>query len=147
MPSSTQHPPPACIRVLVADDQRAVRQGLSIFLRAFDDLTLVGEATDGQQALSLCRQLRPDVVLMDLMMPRLDGISATRAICQHCPGIRVIALVSLEDKALAHQALEAGAFGCLLKTVSAEQLAAAIRAAGAGYSLTDDKDTHTSIQN
>ena len=132
MPSLIRYQAPGSIRVLVADDQSSVRQGLRFFLQAFDDLELIGEAADGQQAVNLCAQLQPDVVLMDLAMPVMDGVCATRAIRQHCPEVSVIVLTSLEDKGLFQEAFEAGAFGCLLKNVSAGQLAHAIRAACAG---------------
>jgi NarL family two-component system response regulator LiaR len=132
VPSLIHHQAPGCIRVLVADDQSAVRQGLRFFLRAFDDLELIGEAADGQQALCLCLRLRPDVVLMDLAMPVMDGICATRAIRQHCPEVPVIVLTSLENAGMVQEAFEAGAFSCLLKNVSADQLAHTIRAACAG---------------
>ena len=117
------------IRVLIADDQTAVRNALKFFLLAFDDLELVGESADGEQAIQMCVQTQPDVVLMDLLMPRMDGASATRAIRQYCPRVQVVALTSLDEDELAQSALEAGAVGCLLKNVSAEELAGAIRAA------------------
>ncbi len=117
------------IRVLIADDQATVRSALKFFVLAFDDLELVGESTDGEQAVQACVQAEPDVVLMDLLMPRMSGISATRAIRQHCPHVQVVVLTSLGEEELARSALEAGAVGCLLKNVSAEELAGAIRAA------------------
>jgi serine phosphatase RsbU (regulator of sigma subunit)/DNA-binding NarL/FixJ family response regulator len=120
------------IRVMIVDDHDMVRRGLSVFLRAKPDLDLVGEAGDGQEALRLCEQVRPDVVLMDLVMPRMDGASATRALRERCPQVQVIALTSFTDKGLVQEALEAGAIGYLLKTVSTDELAEAIRAAYAG---------------
>ncbi len=120
------------IRVLIVDDHAAVRAGLRYFVLSFDDLALVGEAANGEQALCMCAQLQPDVVLMDLIMPEMDGISATRVIRQRHPEIQVIALTSFTDAERAQQALEAGAIGYLLKNVSAHQLASAIRAAQAG---------------
>ncbi len=117
------------IRVLIADDQAAVRSALKFFVLAFDDLELVGESADGEQALQLCVQAKPDVVLMDLLMPRMNGVSATRAIRQFCPRIQVVVLTSLDEEDLVQSALGAGAVGCLLKNVSAEELAGAIRAA------------------
>ena len=117
------------IRVLVVDDQALVRAGLRYFLAAFDDLELVGEAKDGQEAVQGCEQLQPDVVLMDLMMPGMNGRTATRIICERCPGVRVMALTNFHDTELVQGALQAGATGYLLKNVSADQLADAIRAA------------------
>jgi NarL family two-component system response regulator LiaR len=119
------------IRVLIVDDQVAVRSALKFVLLAFDDLELVGESADGEQAVQLCIQAQPDVVLMDLLMPRMNGINATRAIREYCPRVQVVALTSLGEEELAQSALEAGASGYLLKNVSAEELAGAIRAAHA----------------
>ena len=120
------------IRVLVVDDQAVVRSGLRAFLSIYDDLTLVGEANDGDRAVSLCGQLQPDVVLMDLVMPHLNGAEATRTIRQHYPQIQVVALTSFHEDALIKQVLEAGAIGYLLKNISADELAEAIYAAHAG---------------
>ena len=120
------------IRVLLVDDHAVVRSGLGAFLLAFDDLELVGEASGGEEAVRLCPQVRPDVVLMDLVMPGMDGAAATRAIRERCPHIQVIALTSFKEKELVQGALEAGAIGYLIKNVSADELADAIRAAYAG---------------
>jgi len=120
------------IRVILVDDHTVVRSGLSAFLLAFDDLELVGEAGSGKEAVRLCDELRPDVVLMDLVMPEMDGAAATRVIRERCPHIQVIALTSFKEKELVQGALEAGAIGYLLKNVSALELADAIRAAHAG---------------
>ena len=120
------------IRVLVVDDQAVVRSGLRAFLSIYDELTLVGEANDGDRAVSLCGQLQPDVVLMDLVMPHLNGAEATRTIRQHYPQIQVVALTSFHEDALIKQVLEAGAIGYLLKNISADELAEAIYAAHAG---------------
>ncbi|MBN1179690.1 MAG: response regulator transcription factor [Anaerolineae bacterium] len=120
------------IRVLLVDDHAVVRSGLGAFLLVFDDLKLVGEASSGKEAVRLCEQLRPDVVLMDLVMPEMDGAEATRIICERCPGIHVIALTSFKEKELVEAVLQAGAIGYLLKNVSADELANAIRAAHAG---------------
>jgi NarL family two-component system response regulator LiaR len=109
-----------------------VRSGLSAFLLAFGDLELVGEASSGEEAVRLCPQLQPDVVLMDLVMPGLDGAQATQAIRAQCPQIQVVALTSFKEDALVQGALQAGAIGYLLKNVSADELAHAIRQAHAG---------------
>lgn len=127
-PSTNELP----IRVLVVDDQAVVRSGLAAFLSIFDDLDMVGEANDGAKAVNLCSQLRPDVVLMDLVMPNMDGAEATLAIRKHYPHIQVIALTSFKEDELVKRVLEAGAIGYLLKNVSADELAEAIRAAYAG---------------
>jgi NarL family two-component system response regulator LiaR len=120
------------IRVMLVDDHAVVRSGLGAFLLAFDDLELVGEAGGGEEAVRLCEQVQPDVVLMDLVMPGMDGAAATRAIRERCPQIQVIALTSFKEKELVQGVLEAGAIGYLLKNVAAAELADAIRAAHAG---------------
>ena len=120
------------IRVLIVDDHSMVRTGLATFIRIKDDLELVGEARDGQQALRRCGQLEPDVILMDLVMPRMDGVTATQAIRERWPLVQIIALTSFKDKHLVQDALRAGAISYLLKDVSVDELAEAIRAAHAG---------------
>lgn len=119
-------------RVLVVDDHAVVRGGLRLFLLAFDDLELVGEANCGERTLALCAEVQPDVVLMDLLMPGMGGVEATRLIRQRHPQVQVIALTSFPDDELVQAALRAGAIGYLLKTISAGDLAQAIRAAAAG---------------
>jgi NarL family two-component system response regulator LiaR len=120
------------IRVMVVDDHAVVRSGLADFLLAYDDLELVGEAANGKQALTLCGQHRPDVVLMDLVMEGMDGAEATKAIRQEFPQTQVIALTSFREDALVQKAIQAGAIGYLLKSVSAKELAEAIRNAHEG---------------
>jgi two-component system, NarL family, response regulator LiaR len=120
------------IRVLVVDDHTLVRRGLATFLKVFDDLELAGEAASGQAAIELCAQLKPDVVLMDMVMPDMDGATATRLIRKQSPLIQVLALTSFKEEILVQSALQAGAIGYLLKDVSADELAQAIRAAHAG---------------
>jgi two-component system, NarL family, response regulator LiaR len=120
------------IRVMVVDDHAMVRSGLGAFLLAFDDFELVAEASSGQEAVELCKKTQPDVVLMDLMMPEMDGATATRLVRGMCPNIQVIALTSFPEEDLVKAAVEAGAIGYLLKNVSAPELADAIRAAHAG---------------
>jgi len=119
-------------RVLVVDDHAVVRGGLRLFLLAFDDLELVGEANSGERALAQCAEVQPDVVLMDLMMPGMGGVEAIRLIRQRLPSVQVIALTSFPEDELVQAALRAGAIGYLLKTISAGDLAQAIRAAAAG---------------
>ncbi|GAB4152334.1 MAG: response regulator transcription factor [Candidatus Promineifilaceae bacterium] len=120
------------IRVMIVDDHAVVRRGLAAFLSVFDDLELVGEASGGDEAVALCRQYQPDVVLMDLVMPGTDGAAATRSIRQICPQVQVIALTSFREENLVQGALQAGAISYLLKNVSADYLAQAIRDAYAG---------------
>jgi NarL family two-component system response regulator LiaR len=120
------------IRVMLVDDHAVVRSGLGAFLIAFDDLELVAEASGGEEAVRLCEEARPAVVLMDLVMPGMDGAAATKAIREKCPHIQVIALTSFKEEKLVEGALQAGAIGYLLKNVSADELADAIRAAHAG---------------
>ena len=120
------------IRVMLVDDHTMVRRGLATFLKAFDDLELAGEAESGQAAIQLCAEVLPDVILMDMVMPDMDGATATRAICQKYPQVQVIALTSYKEGDLVKNALEAGAIAYLLKDVSADDLVRAIRAAHAG---------------
>jgi len=122
------------IRIMLVDDHLMVRRGLATILRFKPGLVLVGEAGDGQEALELCEELRPDVILMDLVMPNMDGAQATRLIRDRWPHIKVIALTSFEEKELVRGALAAGAIGYLLKNVDGEELANAIFAAHAGQS-------------
>jgi NarL family two-component system response regulator LiaR len=120
------------VRVMIVDDHAVVRSGLSAFLLAYDDLEFVGEAGGGAEAVNKCRSLSPDVVLMDLVMPEIDGAEATRLIRAECPHVQVIALTSYKEDELVQGALKAGAIGYLLKNISADELANAIRAAHAG---------------
>ena len=128
------------IRVMIVDDHAMVRRGLATILKVFDDssegagrpLQLAGEAENGVAAIQLCGEILPDVVLMDMVMPEMDGATATRAICEKYPQVQVIALTSFKEGDLVKNALEAGAIGYLLKDVSADELVRAIRAAYVG---------------
>ncbi len=120
------------IRVLIVDDHEVVRQGLQMFLAVDPDLEVVAEASDGQQALQLARQLRPDVVLMDLLMPVMDGVTATAHIRQELPDTEVVALTSVLEDSAVYRAMRAGAIGYLLKDINADALSQAIRSAAAG---------------
>jgi two-component system, NarL family, response regulator LiaR len=125
------------IRVLVVDDHAVVREGLRTFLSLQDGIEVVGEASDGREAIAAAQRLRPDVVLMDLVMPRVDGVQAMRELRDHVPGARVIVLTSfLEDDRLL-PAIRAGAAGYLLKNVEPSELARAVRTADAGEALID----------
>lgn len=120
------------IRVMLVDDHAVVRSGLGAFLYVFDDLELVAEAKDGKDAITLCETVMPDVILMDLVMPIMDGAAATKAIRERWPQIQVVALTSFKEDELVQGALQAGAIGYLLKNISADELANAIRSAYVG---------------
>ena len=134
------------IRVMVVDDHTMVRRGLATFLQVFDDLELVGEAANGAAALQRCADVLPDVILMDMVMPDMDGVTATGIIRQRFPTVQVLALTSFKEERLVQNALEAGAIGYLLKDVSAEKLAQAIRAAYAGRSTLSPEATQVLVQ-
>jgi DNA-binding NarL/FixJ family response regulator len=120
------------IRVLLVDDHAVVRRGLLGFLELLDDITVVGEADNGRRAVELARSIRPDVVLMDLLMPDVDGIAATATIKTELPDVEVVALTSFVEEARVTAALEAGASGFILKDAEADDVAEAIRAAHRG---------------
>ena len=120
------------IRVMIVDDHAVVRRGLATFLMTCDDMELVGEASSGEEAVRQCTEINPDVILMDLVMPGMDGATATRLIREKCPQIQVIALTSFKEQELVTGALQAGAIGYLLKDVSASELSNAILAASSG---------------
>jgi len=125
------------IRVLIVDDHAVVREGLRTFLQLQDRIEVVGEAGDGEEALEQAARLRPDVILMDLLMPRLDGVSAMRELRTRASPSRVIVLTSFLDDDRLMPAIEAGAAGYLLKNVEPAELARAVRAAHAGEALLD----------
>jgi NarL family two-component system response regulator LiaR len=120
------------IKVLIADDHSVVRQGLRMFLSLDQDIEVAGEASNGLEAIRQARQLRPDVVLMDLIMPVMDGIASTRSIRLEMPEVEVIALTSVLEDASVVDAVKAGAIGYLLKDTQADELCRAIKAAAAG---------------
>ena len=122
----------ASIRVLIVDDHAMVRQGIATFIELQDDIELVGEAANGREAIARVEELRPDVVLMDLVMPEMDGVTATREIKARHPGVMVLALTSFVNDAQITPALQAGASGYLLKDLSADDLMKAVRAAHRG---------------
>jgi NarL family two-component system response regulator LiaR len=123
-----------------------VRKGLALFLKVFDDLELAGEAESGAAAIQLCGELLPDVVLMDMVMPDMDGVNATRAICEQFPQVQVIALTSFKEGELVKEALGAGAIGYLLKDISADELARAIRAAHSGRATLSSEAAQALVQ-
>ena len=125
------------LRVIVADDQRVVREGLTLMLGLIDGIEPVGAAADGEEALALVDAERPDVVLMDLRMPRLDGIEATRRLAETHPGIGVVALTTYADDETVVQALQAGARGYLTKDAGAEQIRSAVERVAAGEAAID----------
>jgi NarL family two-component system response regulator LiaR len=135
------------ITIMLVDDHPVVRQGLIVFLKTVSDFELIGQATDGEEAIQLCRELRPDVILMDLVMPVLDGISATEVIRAEFPDTQVIALTSFADEAdRVQNALQAGAIGFLFKDVSVDALENAIRMAYAGEPVLSPEATRMLIQ-
>lgn len=127
---TTSSPDP--IRILLVDDHAVVRSGLCAFLSVYDDLELVGESSNGLEAVEACEKLRPDVVLIDLVMPEMDGASATRLIRSRFPETQVVALTSFREETLVQDALQAGAIAYLMKNTTADDLAKAIRSAHAG---------------
>ena len=120
------------IRVMIVDDHGMVRRGLSAYLASESDITVVGEARDGQEAIQICEDEQPDVILMDLIMPELGGVAAIRIINKRWPAIRIVALTSFQEKELVQEALKAGAISYLLKNVSGPDLAEGIRDSYAG---------------
>jgi NarL family two-component system response regulator LiaR len=134
------------IRVIIVDDHAMLRKGLRFFLTSFDDLDMVGEACSGTEAIQICDQLKPDVVLMDMVMPDMDGAAATQIIRDRNPSIQVLALTSFQERDLIERAIQAGAIGYLLKNVSAQDLAHAIREAHAGRSTLAPEATNVLVQ-
>lgn len=117
------------IRVLVVDDNEQFRRGMEVFLSAFDDFTLAGLAADGAEAARLCRERQPDVILMDLVMPGVNGVCATRRLLAEFPKLRIIILSSLDDQAMIRDALHSGAVASLPKNAPIDEMASAIRSA------------------
>jgi NarL family two-component system response regulator LiaR len=142
---SQEHPADSSIRVIIADDHEMVRRGLMLFLSTAPDIDVVGQATTGRQAVRMSRVLHPDVVLMDIVMPDMDGVAATSAIKSAQPEVQVIALTSFHDDALVPRVLEAGAIGYLLKDVAAEGIADAIRRARDGRSTLAPEGTQALV--
>jgi len=133
------------IRVMVVDDHHMVRKGLIVLLENFDDFEVVGDAGDGQAAVMLAQRYKPDVVLMDMVMPGMDGVAATQLIRQSCPDTQVIALTSFSDDSTIQNALKAGAIGYLMKNVSVDEVAQAVRKANQGKSTLAPEATQALI--
>ncbi len=146
MDSSPPNPPDAAfadvVRVLIVDDQETVRSALTAFMFAMAEFESVGEASNGQEAVRLSEELQPDVVLMDLVMPVMDGIEATRIVRERWPQIKVIALTSYEDERLLSGVVDAGAHGVLFKDLSASELAEDVLAIHAGRPLPPRRTAH-----
>jgi two-component system, NarL family, response regulator LiaR len=140
---TSSYPP---IRVMLVDDHLMVRRGLATCLKVFDDLQLAGEAENGEVAIRLCAEVVPDIILMDMVMPTMDGPTATRAIRHRFPQVKIIALTSFKEGELIKNALEAGAIGYLLKDVSADELAQAIRYAHAGHASLSPEAVQSLVQ-
>lgn len=134
------------IRVVVVDDHEMVRRGLSSFLKSFDDLLLVGEARNGREAIEVCNAVKPDVVLMDLMMAVMDGVSAIRILHKQMPEMAIIALTSASEPELVTAALQAGALSYLQKDVNIDQLVTAVRAAARGEPTLSPEATQALIK-
>ena len=134
------------IKVLLVDDHAVVRSGLGAVLMTNDDMVLIGEANNGEEAIRFCEKTQPDVILMDLMMPVMDGVAATTAIRQRWPNIHVIALTSFKEKEMVEAALKAGAMSYLLKNVSAAELVTAIRGAVTGQARLSPEAAQVLIQ-
>ena len=134
------------IRVMSVDDHPATSAGLAFFLEAYPDVLLVGQAESGEQALKMCEQVQPDVILMDLRLPGMDGVATTAALKQRYPHVRVIVLSSFHDKSTVESVVRAGAIGYLIKSSSAQELIYAIRAAHTGRSVLSQEATSTLVK-
>lgn len=131
------------IRVMIVDDHMMVRDGLQVFLSTYDDITVVGDAGSGREALRLCQELQPNVILMDMVMPEMDGSTAAELIRKQFPNTQIIALTSFSEGDLVQRAIQAGAIGYLHKDVHADRLAQAIRDAYHGWSTIDASAART----
>ena len=134
------------IRIMIVDDHLMVRDGLKVFLSVYDDIEVVGEAEDGEQAVALCPQVDPDVVLMDILMPNMDGPTATARIRADFPSIQVIALTSFAEQELIQRAIQSGAISYILKDVHSDKLAQAIREAHQGRGMIDSATAQVLVQ-
>jgi NarL family two-component system response regulator LiaR len=135
------------IKVLIVDDYPLVRQGIKTLLSVYDDIEVIGEAENGAQALQICGKIKPDIVLMDLVMPEVNGIEATRGILKNWPDIKVVTLTSFVDKKLIEDSIKAGAIGYVLKNISGEKLVETIRDADKGKSTLSSEASDFLISN
>jgi DNA-binding NarL/FixJ family response regulator len=133
------------IKVLLVDDQTLIRQGIRLLLEMETDIRVVGQAANGKEALQQVESLQPDVVLMDVRMPEMDGVTATRLLAEKYPGVRVIILTTFEDDETVFEGLKAGASGYLLKDISSEEMAQAVRKVAAGEALIQSRLTRKVI--
>jgi len=138
--------PQTPIRIVIVDDHAMLRKGLGVFLMSYPDLKLIGEASNGKEALAICADKQPDVVLMDLMMPIMDGITAITHLRRDFPDMQVIALTSFGEERMIKAALEAGAISYLFKKISGDDLATAIRAANEGIATYASEVTDILLQ-
>jgi DNA-binding NarL/FixJ family response regulator len=129
------------IKVLLADDQTLIRQGIRLLLELENDIQVIGQAANGQEALQMVESLHPDVVLMDVRMPEMDGVAATRALSERFPEVKVIILTTFEDDETVFEGLKAGARGYLLKDISSEEMAQAVRKVALGEALIEPRLT------
>jgi NarL family two-component system response regulator LiaR len=134
------------IKVMIVDDHPVVRNGLVAMLYPFDDLEVVGEADGGREALAKCRESLPDVILMDMLMPDMDGVSTTIAVLDQYPTVKIVVLSSFSDEESVQKALDAGATGYLLKNIPIDTLAGAIRTAYAGQPIIAPEATQSLLQ-
>ena len=134
------------IEVMVVDDHPVVRHGIKTILFTFDDINVIGEAGNGLDALALCKKTEPDVILMDIVMPGMNGVETTRALIEHNSQLKIIVLTSFPNQDLVQQALEAGAMGYLLKDTPKEVLGNAIRSAYDGRTILSPEATQALIQ-
>ena len=130
------------IKVIIADDHAVLRDGIKYICMTTSDIELVGEAANGEDALKLCHELQPDVALIDLMMPGMDGIAATRVIREQCPEVKILVLTSFNTPDLLHQAIEAGANSYVLKDVATEEIINAIRLTYKGLTIMSPEVTN-----
>jgi two-component system, NarL family, response regulator LiaR len=135
------------IKVLIVDDHPLVRKGINILLGVYDDIEVVGEAENGREAIEICEKYNPDIVLMDLIMPEINGIEATRKILENWPSIKVIILTSYIDKKLIEDSLKAGAMGYILKNISGNKMVETIRDANKGKSTLSSEASDFLISN
>ena len=135
------------IKVLIVDDHLLVRQGINVLLGVYDDIEVIGEAENGREALEMCEKYKPDIVLMDIIMPEVNGIEATRKILKNWSSIKVIVLTSFIDKKLIEDSLKAGAIGYVLKNISGDYLVATIRDADKGKSTLSSEASDFLISN